>query len=74
MVVPLIRLEIRLMIGLLKRIGYKRLNAPLLSDAKQYFIDTTSVLIENLNKRGNINYRISDNKLKMSNQRLSGFL
>ena len=47
-----------------KKSGYKRLNAPLLSDAKQYFTDTTSVVIENLNKRGNINYRVSDNKLK----------
>jgi predicted phosphodiesterase len=49
-----------------KKAGYKRLNAPLLTEEKQYFIDTTSVKIQNLNKHGNIIYQLAGNQIQTS--------
>lgn len=48
-----------------KEKDYKRLNAPQLS-AVQYFTDTVTVTIQNLNGRGNIAYYLSDNKVNVS--------
>ncbi|MGV8090609.1 MAG: metallophosphoesterase family protein [Mangrovibacterium sp.] len=41
-----------------KQHDYKRLNAPLIT-GKQYFMDTTTVMIQNLDQQGNIVYRES---------------
>lgn len=49
-----------------KKAGYKRLNAPQLTENKQYFIDTTSVKIQNLNKRGKIFYQLAGNPIQTS--------
>ncbi len=51
-----------------KKAGYKRLNAPQLTEEKQYFIDTTSVKIENLNKRGNIVYRLAGDQIQTTSK------
>ncbi len=51
-----------------KKAGYKRLNAPHLTEEKQYFIDSTSVKIQNLNKRGKIFYQLAGNPIQTSSK------
>lgn len=46
--------------------GYKRLNAPLIKGTKQYFIDTATAVIQNLNQQGRIVYGESGETQKTS--------
>ncbi len=39
---------------------FKQLNAPKITDEKQYFTDTISVIIKNLNEKGTISYQLND--------------
>ena len=43
-----------------------KLNAPLVSLPQKYFIDSTTVLIENTNKSGSVNYRLNDENYQTS--------
>ena len=49
-----------------KGMDYKRINAPLIIGTRQYFIDTTTVAIQNLNLRGEISYQLSGNEVNVS--------
>ena len=46
-----------------KETGYKRLNAPLVTETKQYFIDSTTVSLQNLNGRGELVYQLPEGEL-----------
>lgn len=43
-----------------KQDNQQKLNAPIISAEKQYFIDSTEVLIRNTNSQGVINFRLND--------------
>jgi hypothetical protein len=46
-----------------KEAGYQRLNAPQISGTKEFFTDSTTVSIQNLNSKGNILYQLTDNQV-----------
>ena len=43
-----------------KKLDFTQLNAPYFKVEKQYFLDTTTVTIQNLNTRGSISYQMND--------------
>jgi len=46
-----------------KRADFSQLNAPYIKTEKQFFLDTTTVTIQNLNSRGDISYQIPGEKI-----------
>ncbi len=47
-----------------KRPGYQRLNAPYLQGDKQYFMDSTAVIIKNMNNRGELFFQTGSEGFK----------